>query len=696
MRKLIKKSLACCLVVVLTLTAMVGVFATSAGANATVTAANVEVANGETSVTVPVTIEVTDGFYAAYIQVASEFGALTAVSVPADADYDVTADGYTAVDLATGKMLVMSIYGDSLRNDITEAVVNCTFTADAAPAAGTYAVTVTCPDVDVPAADWAESVVALTPVAGVITVKAHECTPAAAVKENEKAATCTEAGSYDEVVYCSVCNEVISKETKTVDALGHTAGEVEFENEKAATCTEAGSYDEVVYCTVCKEVVSRETKTIDAKGHENAEAVKENEKAATCTVAGSYDTVVYCTVCKEVVSKETTTVDALGHNYVDGKCDVCGEEDPNYVAPVVCDHAKKTYTDNGDGTHTIGCEDCDYSVVATLDESLSTALSPTKISIGNKFGFYYSLSLRYVDHDYFEFVSSKPELNTTTFHYTGNVLPKVFKAEDATASYPTVHRYYFTYAEVALYEMSVPVTATVYVTKGEEVKYYTFAPMTLAQLGADKYNDSSSAATLKSLMADMLNLGTEAQLYFGNFKGTTGNALLACEKMPNELTTLDEQYFTDYEGKLNVIDATADAEFSATRLLIDAAPSLYFNWKESSCTNPADLTFKATYYSIAQGKNMERVCNGADLMDSEKQYGERIGRYYFNFTSIDLYDADKTITYTITHKDGRVWTCVTSVETLLSTTVNTAGDTQKLHQATASFAVATHNHWPNY
>lgn len=177
MRKLIKKSLACCLVVVLALTAMVGAFTVSAESIATVTADTVEVANGTTSVTVPVTIEVTDGFYAAYIQVASEFGALTAVSVPADADYDVTADGYTAVDLATGKMLVMSIYGDSLRNDITEAVINCTFTADAAPDAGTYAVTVTCPDVDVPAADWAESVVALTPVAGAITVAAAPTGP---------------------------------------------------------------------------------------------------------------------------------------------------------------------------------------------------------------------------------------------------------------------------------------------------------------------------------------------------------------------------------------------------------------------------------------------------------------------------------------------------------------------------------------
>ena len=44
----------------------------------------------------------------------------------------------------------------------------------------------------------------------------------AAIKENEKAATCTKNGSYDEVVYCSVCHKEVSRKTKTIKALGHT------------------------------------------------------------------------------------------------------------------------------------------------------------------------------------------------------------------------------------------------------------------------------------------------------------------------------------------------------------------------------------------------------------------------------------------------------------------------------------------
>ena len=113
-----------------------------------------------------------------------------------------------------------------------------------------------------------------------------------AVIENEVAADCVTKGSYDTVVYCSVCGEELSRETTTTPALGHTEGEAVVENKVDATATVDGSYDSVVYCTVCGEEVSRETITIPALGHELAEAVEENRVEATCTEDGSYDSVV--------------------------------------------------------------------------------------------------------------------------------------------------------------------------------------------------------------------------------------------------------------------------------------------------------------------------------------------------------------------------------------------------------------------
>lgn len=47
----------------------------------------------------------------------------------------------------------------------------------------------------------------------------------------------------------------------------HSFGEAQTENLNAATCTERGSYESVVYCDVCKDELSRETVYIDPSGH---------------------------------------------------------------------------------------------------------------------------------------------------------------------------------------------------------------------------------------------------------------------------------------------------------------------------------------------------------------------------------------------------------------------------------------------
>ena len=145
-------------------------------------------------------------------------------------------------------------------------------------------------------------------------VTAHEHTPAEAVKENIVPATCKQGGTYDEVVYCSECEEEISRTAKTTEKAAHTPAEPVKENEVAATCGAAGSYDEVIKCSVCGEEISREAKTTEKLAHTPAEAVKENEVAATCGAAGSYDEVVYCSVCKAEISREAKTVEATGEH----------------------------------------------------------------------------------------------------------------------------------------------------------------------------------------------------------------------------------------------------------------------------------------------------------------------------------------------------------------------------------------------
>ena len=56
-----------------------------------------------------------------------------------------------------------------------------------------------------------------------------------------------------------------------IPALGHTPGTAVRENEKPASCKRAGSYDEVVYCSVCGKELSRESKSIPTWGHNYTE-----------------------------------------------------------------------------------------------------------------------------------------------------------------------------------------------------------------------------------------------------------------------------------------------------------------------------------------------------------------------------------------------------------------------------------------
>ena len=148
----------------------------------------------------------------------------------------------------------------------------------------------------------------------VVSALGHK--PGEIVVENNVAPDCDDAGSYDNVVYCTVCEEELSRTTVTVDALGHKPGAAKVENNVDPDCVNAGSYENVVYCTVCGEEVSRVTVTVDALGHKAGEIVVENNVDPDCENDGSYDNVVYCTVCKVELSRETVTVDALGHDKV--------------------------------------------------------------------------------------------------------------------------------------------------------------------------------------------------------------------------------------------------------------------------------------------------------------------------------------------------------------------------------------------
>ena len=196
-----------------------------------------------------------------------------------------------------------------------------------------------------------------------IIIPKKEHTPSEAVKENEEAATCEEEGSYDEIVKCSVCGEVISSEHKVVPALEHDWGEwietrpatetstgeetrickhdsthketreiptigqhvhnLIHKDAKEATCKETGNI-EYWTCEGCDKTFADEEGTheitieetiITKKNHIPSNVVKENMVVATCETAGFYDEVTKCSLCGEVISSNHKVVPALGHDW---------------------------------------------------------------------------------------------------------------------------------------------------------------------------------------------------------------------------------------------------------------------------------------------------------------------------------------------------------------------------------------------
>ena len=166
-------------------------------------------------------------------------------------------------------------------------------------------------------------------------VEANGHSSSEAVIENEVAPTCTENGSYDEVVYCSVCEAELSRDAKTVNALGHNYAVIDS---LAATCTEAG-YN-VYECTRCKDSY---TETLKALSH----SFFADSKAASCTEAGY--TGYKCKNCGQLIVQKS--IPALGHSYAI-------QQFENGVAEFRCSRCEDEFSDSF-ADH-INDKDCDY------------------------------------------------------------------------------------------------------------------------------------------------------------------------------------------------------------------------------------------------------------------------------------------------------------------------------------------------
>ncbi|MBD5139035.1 MAG: hypothetical protein HDT24_06985 [Ruminococcus sp.] len=198
------------------------------------------------------------------------------------------------------------------------------------------------------------------------------------VPDTDKEPTCTEEGKKADMV-CSDCGH--EKTGEAIEKTEHTPGEPVREDEVAATCTEEGSYNEVIKCKDCGYIISTEKKTIDKIPHTPGTPAKENEIEATCTKDGSYDMVTRCTVCEEAIDTEHTVVPALGHDFgslVQGEtthyqeCSNCGTKVGEAAHTKDSGTVTTAPTKDTDGVRTYSCTVCgkvlDTEIISALGE----------------------------------------------------------------------------------------------------------------------------------------------------------------------------------------------------------------------------------------------------------------------------------------------------------------------------------------
>ncbi len=210
--------------------------------------------------------------------------------------------------------------------------------------------------------------------------KKNTHTNAIPVNENIVDSTCKEVGSYDEVVYCSVCGVEISRVEKTIDKKDtHTASSAVQENIVDSTCKEVGSYDEVIYCSVCGDELSRTEKVIPKKDtHTESTAVQENIVSSTCKDTGSYDEVVYCSICDIEMSRTTKTIDKQDthtegepkqENYVDSTFESKGSYDEVIYCTVCGKELSRNTITIPEKSHTAGTAVVENKVDSTCKET---------------------------------------------------------------------------------------------------------------------------------------------------------------------------------------------------------------------------------------------------------------------------------------------------------------------------------------
>lgn len=185
-------------------------------------------------------------------------------------------------------------------------------------------------------------------------------------------ATCGKDGSKTVTTSCSDCGYVISVENNVVIPAtnNHTPAAAVKENVKPATCETAETYDSVVYCSVCGQEISRTQMTGEAAlghkwgewKHDDSTAKAESKHTHICENDATHTESKACNFTSQVTQNQTAdqpeittyTCKDCGYSYTEETKPALGHTH-NYGAPVAGYTSGEAFVEGKDYTHTATC-----------------------------------------------------------------------------------------------------------------------------------------------------------------------------------------------------------------------------------------------------------------------------------------------------------------------------------------------------
>ena len=185
-------------------------------------------------------------------------------------------------------------------------------------------------------------------------------------------ATCGKDGSKTVTTSCSDCGYVISVENNVVIPAtnNHTPAAAVKENVKPATCETAETYDSVVYCSVCGQEISRTQMTGEAAlghkwgewKHDDSTAKAESKHTRTCANDATHTDSAACNFTSQVTQNQTSdqpeittyTCKDCGYSYTEETKPALGHTH-NYGAPVADYASGQAFVEGKEYTHTATC-----------------------------------------------------------------------------------------------------------------------------------------------------------------------------------------------------------------------------------------------------------------------------------------------------------------------------------------------------